>query len=284
MDISDRVVFDHESQIMDVDFSNITFESSGQVDDIYDQIAELLKRTKQQWYFLIDYQNCQIHFEALIAWENRGKRLNLGYSLGSVRYHASEAAQAELVRRATDDRYYANLANSRGEALQQVLTMKEQMHEKQEQALADEAKEAKARKWQKMLRDASIPEAYFDARVRFLAETQTMEVDFSDFDFVNPKIVDVFYDHIETRLRQTGHKWYFLVNYHKCRVQLEAWMQYERRGKAVNIEFSLGTVRFDPSEQTAAEIERRANTESFDANLFSTREGAVKRIAEMRMN
>jgi len=42
-------------------------------------------------------------------------------------------------------------------------------------------------------------------------------------------------------------------------------------------------VRFDPQEPTREEILKRAQTEDFNPNLVSTREEALKRIAEMKV-
>ena len=45
--------------------------------------------------------------------------------------------------------------------------------------------------------------------------------------------------------------------------------------------FSQGSVRFDASEETRRQIERAANTEAFDPNLFSNRDAAIERIKSL---
>ena len=50
----------------------------------------------------------------------------------------------------------------------------------------------------------------------------------------------------------------------------------------MNVKYSLGTVRYDASPDTADEIRRKANTESFDPNLCTSRGAAIERITEMR--
>ncbi|MDU8927587.1 hypothetical protein RXV86_09345 [Alisedimentitalea sp. MJ-SS2] len=119
----------------------------------------------------------------------------------------------------------------------------------------------------------------FDARITFHDDLQTMEADFSNFDFPSPALVNAFYDRIESRIRETGEdKWFFLVNYSHCRIDSSAWVAFSRRGKALNMAHSMGSVRFDVSDATRKQIERDAKTERFDPNLFADRDSALARI------
>lgn len=121
-----------------------------------------------------------------------------------------------------------------------------------------------------------------DARIRFDAERQIMEVDFSGLHFDDSHTVNAVYDRIEERIAETGEeKWFFLVNLHDMRTDPTAWIAYHRRGKALNLSHSQGSVRFDPSDVTRRQILRAANTEAFDPNLFADRESALARIAEL---
>ena len=120
----------------------------------------------------------------------------------------------------------------------------------------------------------------FDARITFHDDLQVMEADFSHFEFASSEIVNAFYDRIETRIRETGEdKWFFLVNYSDCRIDSSAWVAFSRRGKALNMAHSMGSVRFDASETTRRQIERDAETERFDPNLFADRDSAIARLA-----
>ncbi len=122
-----------------------------------------------------------------------------------------------------------------------------------------------------------------DQRISFHADIETMEADFSDLELNTPEAVNTFYDRIEDRIHATGQEqWYFLVNYRNCRIDPSAWLAHSLRGKRLNLTHSLGSVRFDASEETRAEIARRANTEAFDANLFDNRDAALARIEELR--
>ncbi|QGX96950.1 hypothetical protein EI983_01105 [Roseovarius faecimaris] len=128
-----------------------------------------------------------------------------------------------------------------------------------------------------------INSAELDARITFHDETQTMEVNFSDFHFGNSALVNAFYDRLEARIAETGEElWFFLVNLNGTRIDPEAWTAYSRRGRALNGAHSMGSVRFDASPETRRQIIRAANTEAFDPNLFVNREEAVARITEFQ--
>lgn len=128
--------------------------------------------------------------------------------------------------------------------------------------------------------DAQIED--FDRRIAFLDELKCMDIDFSGFEFDNSETVNRFYDRIEARIRDTGEPlWFFLINYSNSRIDPDAWVAYSRRGKALNLAHSMGSVRYDASETTRRQIERSANTESFDANLFADRDSAIARIQEL---
>ncbi|MEO1139025.1 MAG: hypothetical protein AAFW87_06175 [Pseudomonadota bacterium] len=130
--------------------------------------------------------------------------------------------------------------------------------------------------------DIAIDVAAMDARITFDTELQIMEADFSDFTFADSPTVNAFYDRLEARIAATGEeKWFFLVNLNGTRIDPAAWTAYSRRGRALNMAHSMGSVRFDASEETKRQIIRAANTEAFDPNLFSDRDAALARIREM---
>ncbi|MBV2360118.1 hypothetical protein KUH32_10060 [Thalassococcus sp. CAU 1522] len=124
--------------------------------------------------------------------------------------------------------------------------------------------------------------ASFKWRISFIEDAQVMEADFSDFRFDSTATVNTVYDIIEDRIAETGEdSWFFLVNLNGTRIEPEAWIDYSRRGRALNAAHSMGSVRFDASPETAAQIERAAQTEAFDPNLFTSRAAALQRIAEL---
>jgi len=130
--------------------------------------------------------------------------------------------------------------------------------------------------------DTMFSDAQLDARITFHDDIQTMEADFSGFTFDSSAIVNQFYDRLEARITDTGEPlWFFLVNLNGTRIDPPAWTPYSRRGKALNQAHSMGSVRFDASDETRRQIERAANTEAFDPNLFVDRNSAIDRIKEL---
>ena len=126
---------------------------------------------------------------------------------------------------------------------------------------------------------SAVDRAELDKRITFHDADQIMEVDFSDFRFDTSQIVNAFYDRLEERIADTGEdQWFFLVNLNGTRIDPEAWTAYSRRGRALNYAHSMGSVRFDASDETRAQILRAANTEAFDPNLFDNRDDAVLRL------
>lgn len=127
-----------------------------------------------------------------------------------------------------------------------------------------------------------MPNTEFDRRIRFDTDNAIMDVDFSGFDFANSATVNAFYDRIEERISATGEdQWFFLVNLLDVRIDSSAWVAYARRGKALNLAHSMGSVRYDASDITRAQIVRDANTEAFDPNLFDNRDSAIARLRDM---
>ena len=106
-----------------------------------------------------------------------------------------------------------------------------------------------------------MPTQDMDRRITFHDDLQVMEVDFSGFNFDSSATVNAFYDRIEDRIAKTGEElWFFLVNLCDTRIDQSAWFAYSRRGRALNMAHSMGSVRFDASEITRKQIERDANT------------------------
>jgi hypothetical protein len=121
-----------------------------------------------------------------------------------------------------------------------------------------------------------------DQRIQFHRAEECMEVDFSSFHFDSIDTVHRFYDRIEAAIADSGETlWFFLVNYSRSHIAPKTWPTFALRGKRLNHAHSQGSVRFDATEETRAEIEARANSENFDANLFADRTAAIARIREM---
>ena len=122
----------------------------------------------------------------------------------------------------------------------------------------------------------------FARRISFLDSEQIMDVDFSDLYFAHSTDVNQFYDFIEQQVAKTGRKWCFLVNYNNCRIDQMAWVAYAQRGKRLNIESGLGSVRFAAGSETEAEIRLRAESQDFRPNIRNTRAEALEQIAKLK--
>lgn len=128
----------------------------------------------------------------------------------------------------------------------------------------------------------TITRSQLKDRVIFHDDSQIMEVSFADLNLATSVDVNTFYDHIEDEIAKTGEsQWFFLVNYCNASIEQSAWLAFSRRGKELNLAHSMGSVRFDASEETRKQIERDADTEAFDPNLFYDRESAWERLVSL---
>lgn len=265
---ADRIKFLKDDQVMDVDFSNLTFESSGPVNEFYDEVDRRIVETGEKWFFLVNYHELHIMLEASITFAHRGKKTNLAYSLGSARYAASPDMRETIKERSTVENFDPNLHDTRDEALAHLRGLRAKYSPEEFAKL--------------IVLDEPVPTRSFDDRIIFHADLGIMEADFSDLAFERSRDVDGFYDVLEQKLADTGRRWYFLVNYRNCTIEPEAWVAFANRGKRANLAYSNGSVRFDTSRDTEASILEDAKREDFEPNLFSNRDDAIKRIVAMQ--
>lgn len=269
---SDReyVTFYPDLQVIEVDFSDLTFEVPGFVHAVYDQIEAALKETGQKWLFLVNYRNCVVETQAWISFAYRGKRANLAYSLGSARFAAPEDTGDAILESARQKKFDPNLFSSREDAL---------VH------LAQVRNEIPASEYTTRL----VPTPPADTRtvtdrIFFHPSLQIMEVDCSNYTFATGADVNRFYDELGSQISETSKKWYFIVNYENAEILPDAWYAWADRGKALNLTWSLGTVRFGPQEGTKDEILNRSRSENFNPNLVSSRDDALVRVEEMKQS
>lgn len=83
---ADRIRFDEDLKIVDVDFSDFEFSSSGVVNQFYDELDQRVEQSGKRWYFVVNYRRCTIWPEAWVAFAHRGSKVNASYSLGTIRY------------------------------------------------------------------------------------------------------------------------------------------------------------------------------------------------------
>lgn len=262
--IDARITFDDDRQIMECDFTDVHFIQQPEVNAFYDRLEERISETgEDKWFFLVNYSNSRIDPDAWFAFARRGKALNLAHSQGSVRVDASDETRRQIERSAGTENFDPSLFADRDNALAYLATLPSQRRAR-------------------VIHDPNYQPSDFVRRISFLRDEQIMEADFSDFTFYHSTDVNNFYDHIEERIKATSQKWYFLVNLNNCRIMPEAWVQYARRGKDLNIAASLGSVRFAAGSETEEDIRQRAQSQGFRPNIRNTRDEALDRIAEMK--
>ncbi|MDJ0629597.1 MAG: hypothetical protein QNJ44_15165 [Rhodobacter sp.] len=123
-DFEPRVRFLEDDRIMEIDLSDLKLHHSRDVDDLMDYLQERIEASGRRWYFLINYNNCHIDPAAWVQWAKRGKELNVGGSLGTVRYEAGSETEADIRLRAETQGFRPNIRNTREEALERIAEMK----------------------------------------------------------------------------------------------------------------------------------------------------------------
>jgi hypothetical protein len=129
---------------------------------------------------------------------------------------------------------------------------------------------------------ATLKPEEITARIAFLNDDQILDINLSDLTLENSADANLLYDTLEARIAETGEPlWFFLINYKGTRIDPAAWFAYTRRGKDLNLAHSMGSVRYDATEDTRRQIERSAGTDNFDPNLFADRDAAIERLRSM---
>jgi hypothetical protein len=119
------VTFYPDLEVMEVDFSEVIFVDSKTVDEVYDQIEAMIHQSgKERWYFLVNYKNCRIYEFAWIRFSQRGKRVNLAHSLGSVRYAVQDDVGQSIKSSAQRQDFDPNLFETREGALAEIDRMR----------------------------------------------------------------------------------------------------------------------------------------------------------------
>ncbi len=265
---AERIAFFPDEQIMEVDFSDMTFEVSSRANAFYDEMDRQIVASGKKWFFLVNYFNTRIMAEGWITFAHRGKKSNIAYSLGSARYAVSPDVGEAVLRRAEVEDFDPSLFASREAAVEHLYGLRAKM-------TPEEFGKA-------VVLTEPEPRLPMENRVTFHPELQIMEVDFTDVSFERSDDVNAFYDLVESRLAETGEKWYFLVNYRNCEIMPEAWMAFATRGKKINLSHSLGTVRCEARETTGRQIVRESESQNFDPNIVPDRDAAIDRIAALR--
>lgn len=263
-EIDERIVFHEDSEIMEVSFEGLSLSNSLDVNQFYDQIEDRIAETGEKlWFFLVNYCEARIDTDAWFAFSRRGKDLNLAHSMGSVRFDASEITRRQIERDAGTERFDSNMFYDRESAIARLQSLQ-------------------SKRQKKIVMTPNFKVSDWNWRIEFLPDEQIMQADFSDFSFEHSRDVHDVYDFIESQIKPTGKKWYFLINYEGTRIQSPCWVEYAARGKKLNDEFSLGSVRYAPGSETETDIRLRAESQGFRPNIRNTVIEALQLIAEMK--
>ena len=122
--IRGRVVFHDALDVMEVDFSSLHFTSHGEIDNFYDEVDRQLAASGRRWYFLVNYAGCVIVPGVWTRFAARGKQSNIAFSLGTVRVSATEETRETIRERAREERFRANLFDTRDQALVALMDRK----------------------------------------------------------------------------------------------------------------------------------------------------------------
>ena len=83
---ADRLSFIDDHEAVELDLGDLEFFSSAWVNAFYDVAEQLIRAAGRKWFVIVNYRRCRIWPEAWVAFAHRGKKLNVGYSLGTFRY------------------------------------------------------------------------------------------------------------------------------------------------------------------------------------------------------
>ena len=123
-DLNWRIEFLDDEDVMYVDFSNMSFEHSADVDFVYDYIEEQIVPTGRKWYFLVNYNGTHIQSPAWVQKSARSKKLNEAWSLGSVRYALGSETETDIRLRAESGGIRPNIRNTEEEAWDRIRELK----------------------------------------------------------------------------------------------------------------------------------------------------------------
>lgn len=114
-------------------------------------------------------------------------------------------------------------------------------------------------------------------RLHMDASAQVFEIDLSGLEFSSPALVNEFFDVADEVIIATGKDWFFVINY-ACRIWPEAWVAFAHRTKKINVNFSLGSVRY----VDAAKDDPWAKAAAHDPSILASRDEALALVARAR--
>lgn len=91
-----RIAFDPESHVLDLDFSDFTFDSAELVDDFFDVLEYATsKQPARKWLVVVNHRNCRTYPEAWVAYGRRSKRFTTAHAAAVTRFDETGALGAD---------------------------------------------------------------------------------------------------------------------------------------------------------------------------------------------
>jgi branched-chain amino acid transport system ATP-binding protein len=122
--LRDRIIFHDAIETLEVDFTDLTFDTPAVVDAFFDEQDRRIVATGRRWYVLVNYQGCTIAPGAWDRFTERGRNINVAHSLGTVRVGASGELREAIHQDAKRELFRANIFGSRDQALQALGVMR----------------------------------------------------------------------------------------------------------------------------------------------------------------
>lgn len=259
-----RITILEGPQIVEITFSGLLFRSSADVNGFYDYLERRIQETGEaQWFFMINTQDYRVDEGAWFAFTRRGRDLNEGHSMKTVRYDADPDTVAQIARTKGTDRENPNLFASRNDALAFLKSLPSKRRER-------------------LAHHPSFHKTEFLRRLHFDHDAGILEIDLSGMSFEHSRDVNDVHNWTEEAIRATRHKWWIAFNYEGTRIQSPAWVQFSLRSEAFNDAYSMGSVRYALGSETEADQRLRYEAKSTRPNIRNTRQEAIDRLEEMR--
>ena len=122
--VAERLTFHADRETLEVDLSGMTFRAAAEVEAFYDGVDARVGESGGRWYFLVNYENCEIASEAWAAFAERGKRANISYGLGTARFGVNVDVRDSIRSHAQSEQFRANLFESRDAAVLALADMR----------------------------------------------------------------------------------------------------------------------------------------------------------------
>jgi len=264
-DVLDPRITIHEGpQIVEIIFTGLYFHTSADVNAFYDRVeARIYETGEAQWFFMVNTQDYRVDETAWFAFTRRGRDLNEGHSMKTVRYDADPDTATQIARVKGTDRENPNLFATRDAAWAHLRALP-------------------SRRRERLAHHPSFTKDAFLRRMQFDHDTGILEIDLSGMNLLHSRDVNDLHNWAEEAIRATRHKWWVIFNYEGTRIQSPAWVQFSLRSEVFNATYSMGSVRYALGSETEVDKRLRYEAKTTRPNIRNTRAEALGRLEEMR--